>query len=137
MKHKHDEACVPYRETIESAWLDGETHIRDQAFPGPGMDLKSHLDSCPGCHDLAEELARWDRRLGSTLRPLGRSIPQPSEERIAATLRDVAEEDPDVKLLRRLRRPLRTVLWGTLFALVLLAGCVLAMMAYKALLGSP
>jgi hypothetical protein len=132
-RQQSDDACVAYRETIESAWLESGPLAREETFPPSELDLKLHLDGCPDCTGLARDLARWDRRLNATLHPIGQSIPPPSEERIAATIRGVAEEDPDVRLLRRIRRPLRAIFWGTFYALVLLGGCVLAMAAYRAL----
>ena len=58
-----------------------------------------------------------------------------SEEKVAETLRRVHEEVPELQLIRRVRRPLRIILWGTFYALMLLACVALAAVLYKALRG--
>ena len=72
-----------------------------------------------------------DRILHDGFRRLERRTPLPDEDRVTTMLRSVPT-NPDVVLLRRVRRSLKTFLWMSFFLFSLLACCALAALAYHA-----
>jgi anti-sigma factor RsiW len=120
--------CSELDEALERSWADAS---------GPDLlklepSLVEHLEACPRCRREADAIREVDARLSSGLGVLVETVPLPSPERIAETIRRV-EEASEARLIRRLRRPLRIVLWGAFFAFTLLASSVLALAIYRAL----
>lgn len=99
-----------------------------------GAFTADHLLTCVDCRSEAEEIHQLDKAVEEIFRSLKHKLPVPAEERIEETLRRLREEPVEVEVLRRIRRPLRIVLWGAFYAFTLLAACVLAFALYKAIL---
>ena len=79
---------------------------------------------------MATFIAGVDDLLASGFEQLGEKVEPPGEDRIARMLRE-SSVDPTASVLRRIRRPLVTMLWLTFFALTLLACSVLGVLAYR------
>lgn len=125
--------CASVLEAMDQAWA--QDCGRDVASGGPadaGL-WGPHLDVCPKCRGAAEQLRRLDRSLQFGLEQLASRLDPPSEARIEETLRRVSETGPERILFRRLKRPVRILLWTAFYALTLLACMVLATALYKAL----
>lgn len=99
--------------------------------------LSSHLAECPSCRRELGELEELDRALWRNMAHMRERIAPPSEETVRETVRRALERPAEVEYLRRIRRTVRALLWGTFFALVLLAACALAVALYKALRAPP
>lgn len=95
----------------------------------------AHLESCPDCRREANALRRIDRALTNGFSSLGEILGPPSDRIIEETVRRVRETPPEVQLIRRVRRPLRIILWGVFYAFTLLASYALAVALLKALRG--
>lgn len=95
--------------------------------------ITEHLGSCPECRGEVSSLDGIDRKLLKGFETLDGLVGAVPEERLAETLRRLREESPEVLLIRRIRRPLRIILWGVFFAFTLLASCLLAVALYRAL----
>lgn len=122
--------CREARRALRDLWSDEDAGARSDW-------LSEHIRSCPACRDEFEELRRIDRALWRGLGAIRARISPPSEDAVRETVRRALEEPPEVQTLRRIRRTVRTVLWGTLFALVLLAAFALAAAVYRALKALP
>ncbi|MBI4602984.1 MAG: hypothetical protein HY721_13585 [Planctomycetes bacterium] len=125
--------CLEVQDALREDWAGAPGQRLEGAEPLP-VAVTFHIEGCMTCRGMAEEIRRLDRELGSSLEALASGIEAPSQERIDDTLRRLSEEDPAARLLRKLKRPLRLVLWGTLYAFTLLLCSVLAVALYKAIL---
>lgn len=96
----------------------------------PGIG--EHLSACPRCRGVAEEIRRVDVSLQKSFDTLGGLMGPPCMGPIEATIVRLREAGPDVTLIRKVRRPLRMLLWSCFYAFSLLACCALAVAAYKA-----
>lgn len=94
-----------------------------------------HLEHCPTCRQEADELDRLGQSLEVGLHSLCSAIAETMDEGIEGTLRQIREEPRDARLLRRVRRPLRFVLWLGFLAFTLLASALLAVAVYKVVAG--
>lgn len=122
--------CREARRALRDLWTDEVSEARSDWLP-------AHLHSCPACREDFEELRRIDRALWRGLGAVRARMAPPSEETVRETVRRALEEPPEVETFRRIRRTVRTILWGTLFALVLLAAFALAAAVYRALKAPP
>ena len=131
--------CGKTFENLEQAWSEGRLHEvlqpsgqrRGDTHPAAGNVLH-HLEECLSCRREAESLAQLDRHLETGFRELARSTPPPSEDQISRILRSVSTQ-PDVIVLKKIRRSLNTVLWITFFAFCLGACFALGALAYRIL----
>ncbi len=99
--------------------------------------LSSHIAECPSCEQELREIGEVDRALWRSLAAVRERIAPPSEAAVRETVRRAFEPPPEVACLRRIRRTVRTLLWVTFFAFVLLAACALAAGLYRAITGRP
>jgi hypothetical protein len=90
-----------------------------------------HLESCPFCRSEAGEILRIDGLLRRGFRDLEARIPGPAEARIQETLDSLGRESVEVRLLFRMRRGLRLVLWAAFYGFTLLALAYLAAALYR------
>ena len=120
--------CKEFTEALGHSWADAAGRDFTE-FDGA---LRRHIDQCPGCRREADSLVEVDASLASGLSMLVNSFDLPSPERVADTIRRI-EAGSEAQLIRKLRRPLRLVLWSALYGFVLLAASVLAVAVYKAL----
>jgi len=74
-----------------------------------------------------------DKAVAVFFQDLDGKVSTPTKERIEETLLRLRERPVEVEVLRRIRRPLRIILWGTFYAFTLLAASVLALALYKAI----
>lgn len=132
-------SCHAIREDLENAWCEG--HLREalgkpgsrlRNEPPPAEHVSRHLEGCESCRKVATFIAGVDDLLASGFEQLGEKVEPPGEDRIARMLRE-SSVDPTASVLRRIRRPLVTMLWLTFFALTLLACSVLGVLAYRAI----
>lgn len=119
-------ACADALEALRSRWVDG----KDAAGAG---DPASHLESCPACRSVAEEIEVIDAHVARGLGYLGSLAERPLDERVDEIIRRIREEQLDANLIRRVRRPIRILLWIAFYFFTLLAAFVLATAVYKAL----
>jgi len=128
---------APYE---EARWCDSSasagTRGLDLTSPESVRRMRDHLRTCADCRREARKVARLDRALARSLSTLGRIVGDPSQERIDATLQCLRETPPEVALLRRIRKPLRMILWGAFLGLTLLAFSYLAFALYRAIKGA-
>jgi len=121
--------CASVLETLDSRWA--ETPLSSPS--GEAQAVAEHLDRCPECRGAADDLRRMDECLRTGFRELETIVGAPSRERIEETIRRVREASPDAELIRKIRRPLRIILWGTFYGFTLVACSLLAWALYKAL----
>ena len=107
-----------------------ELHEPTRSRLGTPSTISAHLQVCSECRSAATDLERLHRSLRGGFHELERGVSLPSEERIDAIIRRV-DEDSGARILRRLRRPLRIVLWGAFYGFILLLCCVLAVALFK------
>jgi hypothetical protein len=117
--------CAEVQERLRTSWVDGLS--KDST--------ESHVLTCIDCQDEANDLDRLDKSVEEFFKGLRGDISAPTKERIDATLLRLREEPVEVQVLRRIRRPLRIILWGAFYAFTLLAASVLAVALYKAIKG--
>lgn len=99
---------------------------------GEAARLEGHLLGCAACRGVAEEISRLDQQLHRGFDRLLIEVGAPSLERVEATVRRAVDLESPAKLLRRVRRPFRLILWGVFFAFTLLASSLLAVAIYQA-----
>jgi predicted anti-sigma-YlaC factor YlaD len=119
--------CTAAREALREEWIGG---------PPRGLaarEVHAHVEACVACRGEALNLSRIDSTLFAGLSLLVERAPPLTEERIAETIRRASEEAFESRLLRRVRRPFRLVLWTAFFLFTLLAACLLAVAVFKAL----
>jgi len=115
--------CAEVQERLRERWVHG---LADDS-------TESHLLTCLECRDEANELDRLDKAVAVFFQDLDGKVSTPTKERIEETLLRLRERPVEVEVLRRIRRPLRIILWGTFYAFTLLAASVLALALYKAI----
>ena len=125
------EPCAHVQDHLLRRWADD---IQLPPTPEPAW-LADHLASCSRCRGHAGDLTRLDAVLASGFRAVGGIVGVPSDGQIQETIRRVREEPVEVETIRRIRRPVRVILWGVFYAFTLVACCVLAVALYRALKG--
>jgi hypothetical protein len=123
--------CSAALEVLDARWT-GSPLSTAAANASAADDLAAHLERCPDCRSAAEDLERMDACLRTGFRELESLVGSPTREQIEETIRRVSGESPDAELIRKVRRPLRMILWGAFFAFTLLAVFVLARAIYEA-----
>ena len=150
-------SCVSAQNTLQDLWVDGrlgdlglpttpsQTATVDlsgsppQSTPSPlpvDTAILGHISGCRSCRREADELGRLGRSLQIGLDRLGRVVGSTMDDGIETTLQKVLEESRDAKSLRRVRRPLRLVLWLSLLAFTFIACLLLSVALYRALQGT-
>ena len=140
-------------EVVDSRWNDAppageplEPSRREQDAPlrsGPrrgGANMGDsailrHIEDCPSCQQEADELNQLGQSLQVGLDSLCGAISETMSQDIEGTLQRIRELSGNARFLRRIRRPVRLVLWISLLAFSLLASVVLAVAVYQALKG--
>lgn len=136
MKRERDPSgpCLEAREAIQTEWLDGPP---DQGRTGRGLHghgpAAAHLAACPECRSVADELDLLDKQIAGGFLHLGSLVKGPSEETVDDVIRRIREDGAGSKLIRRIRRPIRILLWITFYSFTLLACLLLAAAVYRAL----
>jgi hypothetical protein len=132
------EDCSGVRERLRERWLawgpGGASAVWEAAAESRGP-LDEHLDSCPACRSEADELLFVDAALGRSFRLLGDRAP-PDESRIEETVRRLRDGSEGADLIRKVRRPIRILLWTTFYLFTLLACLTLAVAVIRALKGN-
>jgi hypothetical protein len=121
-----ESACAEAMEALRSRWVDGKHNDGDS-------DPASHVESCPACRRMAEEIELLDVHVARGLGYLGSLAESPPGERVDEIIRRIREEQLDTTLIRRVRRPIRILLWIAFYSFTLLAAFVLATAVYRAL----
>jgi len=120
--------------TVTEDWdvapLRGELHEPIHSALETPSTISAHLQVCSECRNAATDLERLHHSLRGGFHELERGVSLPSKERIEQIIRRV-DDDSGARLLRRLRRPLRIVLWGAFYGFTLLLCCVLAVALFK------
>ncbi len=130
--------CSRVESFLDNCWADRPHSSiagnHDPLLNAPGLPpgIGEHLSSCPRCRGIAEEIRRVDVSLQNSFETLGGFMGPPCMGSIEATIVRLREAGPDVTLIRKVRRPLRMLLWGSFYAFSLIACCALAITAYKA-----
>jgi hypothetical protein len=131
--------CGETLEALQTEWLNGPRG-RDRNERGlPGRRLPdhgpaaTHLAACPECRSVADEIDLLDRQIAVGFLHLRSLVKDPSEETVDELIRRIREDDADSKLIRRIRRPIRILLWITFYSFTLLACLLLAAAVYRAL----
>ena len=134
--------CNSALEKLDASWLeDPPVHLSTRAIPGlesggEGDDLAIHLASCPACRRAADDMLRLDEHLRNGFLDLESVVASPRPGVVDETLRRVREPETGADLLRKIRRPVRVILWGAFYAFTLAASSVLAYAVYRVMLGS-
>ena len=115
----------------KSGASDGSWRERLAARP----DVEEHLLVCSACSSAVDDLREIDEELVLGLRLRARAAVRHQDTRIAATIREVEAGPTAATLLRRGRRLTRTLLWIALISLAFTGSALLAVAAYRALLG--
>ena len=135
--------CAEIRYFLRENWAAGASavHLAEEE-PTAAYDtaacksiIEAHLASCGSCRGEAQMLQDLDSSLRSGLAALGERTSPLTRERISETIRRTREESSEAQLIRRIRRPLRILLWGIFYAFTLLASLALAVAVYKAIQG--
>ena len=121
-----EDACEDAVKALRSLWVDGKE-------TGGGSDPSQHIESCASCRSIAEEIELLDVQVARGLGYLGSLAETAPDERLDEIIRRIGEEQLDAKLIRRVRRPLRILLWIAFYSFTLLAAFLLAAAVYKAL----
>jgi hypothetical protein len=107
----------------------GAGHLGDG---GLQHDLGRHLKDCITCQQELQRLEAFEGVLERGFAALRQETARPSQDRIAALLRQVVEH-PEAEALRRVRRSVRSLVWLSFLLLSLLAALSLAALAYRVL----
>ena len=118
--------CAEALEALRSRWIDGKESAGDS-------DPASHLESCPSCRSMADEIEILDIHVARGLGYLGSLVEGTRDERVDEIIRRIREEKLDSNLIRRMRRPIRILLWIAFYSFTLLAALVLAAAVYRAI----
>ena len=118
--------CAEARKALRSRWVDGKE-------ADGRSDPASHVESCAECRSMAEEIELLDVHVARGLGYLGSLVDGPPDERVDEILRRIGEEQLDATLIRRVRRPIRILLWIAFYSFTLLAAFVLAAAVYRAI----
>jgi hypothetical protein len=125
-----DTSCSEVRETLRARWLESPTGPAATA-PLPEGPVGEHLETCTACRSEAEELTFIDASLEEGFRRLSLALSDPAPARIEETVRRLRERSEDAELIRKVRRPIRILLWITFYFFALLACFVLARAVLK------
>lgn len=138
--------CADVREGLRERWLawglSGASTVREATVESSGAStahdrdpLDEHLETCSACKSEADEILFLDASLERSFRLLGDRAPGPDESRIEETVRRIREGFEEGDLIRRVRRPIRVLLWTTFYLFTLLACLTLLVAVIKALKG--
>ena len=137
-----ESGCGPAKILLQGLWVDGRLgDIRSPAVPprrdGSRVDaaILRHIEDCPSCQQEADELNQLGQSLQVGLDSLCGAISETMSQDIEGTLQRIRELSGNARFLRRIRRPVRLVLWISLLAFSLLASVILAVTVYQALKG--
>lgn len=123
-------AAMKSAEDWDIALRLGELHEPTRPVPGNPGTVSAHLQVCSECRSAATDLQNLHHSLQGGFHQLEHGVALPSKERINELIRRV-NEDSGVRLLRRLKRSLRIVIWGAFYGFTLLLCCVLAVALWK------
>ena len=135
--HFHGD-CAEAREELLERWLTGtvrEATAEGSGAPDDPSPLDEHLETCAACRGEAEEILFLDASLERGFRLLGDRALGPDESRIEETVRHIREGFEEADLLRKIRRPIRILLWTSFYLFTLLACLTLAVAVIRALKG--
>ena len=118
--------CAEALEALRSRWIDGKESAG-------GSDPASHIESCPACRSMADEIEILDVHVARGLGYLGSLVEGTRDERVDEIIRRIREEQLDSNLMRRVRRPIRILLWIAFYSFTLLAAFILAAAVYRAI----
>jgi hypothetical protein len=138
-----DGTCAAVREEIRERWLamtleraGGRDDPGAAAAPDlgrvPKQALQEHFEACPECRSEADELLFVDASLERSFRHLGERTPAPGESRMEETVR-LLRGPVEAELIRKIRRPIRFLLWTAFYLFTLLASLTLAVAVMRAL----
>ena len=138
-------------EALDSRWSDAprsgeppqpsrlkqDARLRSGLRSGSNMDsaILRHIEDCPSCQQEADELDQIGQSLQLGLDSLCGAISETMTQDIEGTLARIRELSGKARILRRIRRPLRFVLWISLLAFSLLLSVILAVTVFRALKG--
>lgn len=74
-------------------------------------ELRDHVRDCPACQREIGGLLEADRSLQQAFSFLERTLPAPPDDRLATILSRARSPSESSRFLRRMRRPINTVLW--------------------------
>ena len=93
-------------------------------------EVRGHLASCPECRRRLAPYLQVDRSLHDAFKFLQGRVCAPSTRQIHEIVRESTRPEASV-LLRRVRRPVNTMLWITVLVFSVGAGAVLAWLVYR------
>jgi predicted anti-sigma-YlaC factor YlaD len=136
--------CLRVREYLRDRWIEEpalSAPSEEKRAPGEAeghfvlddAQVQAHLARCSACRSEADALRHLHRMLENGFSRLLQQVAPLSDDVLQETVRRVREDSPEVQCLRRIRRPLRLILWGVLYAFTLLGVSVLAVALYRVL----
>jgi hypothetical protein len=93
--------------------------------------FSQHLKSCAKCRRAFGGAVAIDRRLRSTFDALEQTLQQPSSAAASKIIESACQAPDAARWVRRIRRPVNTILWLTFFAFLSGALACLAWALYR------